>query len=176
MLRSPMNRKSLADWYGQEFLRVRGNPNGRWFDKTPQNVYGILLIRAIYPKARFIHIHRSPLNVVSSLREGKVMPGFSLNAGINAWMESMMILSEFKQLDEGSMLEVPYEQVTAQPKKYIKKCLDFLEEDDRDMDYSSIHTHPEKHKYKKILSREEIDLVLKSTEPYCSRYGYGNTA
>jgi len=67
MLKYAHSREHLAYDYGRNYLKVRGKPEARLYDKTPQNVYGIFLINAIYPNARFIHIYRNPLNVVASL-------------------------------------------------------------------------------------------------------------
>ena len=63
------------------FLRLMGISGGRWFDKTPQNIYGMLLLSAVYPDAKFVHIVRHPLNVVTSLKAGKVMAKHSLQGG-----------------------------------------------------------------------------------------------
>src|SRR5262245_40208202 len=54
------DRKEISDAYGRMYLKARNNEVGRWFDKTPQNIYGIFLISHLYPDAKFIHIHRHP--------------------------------------------------------------------------------------------------------------------
>ncbi|MCB1617022.1 MAG: sulfotransferase, partial [Pseudomonadales bacterium] len=59
------NRKEISDGYGRAYLDAMNNPKGRWFDKTPQNIYGITMINYYYPTAKFIHIYRNPLNVVA---------------------------------------------------------------------------------------------------------------
>ena len=59
------------------FLEAQGVSSGRWFDKTPQNIYGLTLLSAVYPEAKFVCIVRHPLNVVASLKRGKVMAAHS---------------------------------------------------------------------------------------------------
>ena len=48
------NRKDISDFYGKYFLQAKNNIDGRWFDKTPQNVYRILLLGYMYPTAECI--------------------------------------------------------------------------------------------------------------------------
>lgn len=166
------NKKELADWYGKQYLETKENPNGRWFDKTPQNVYGILLIRATYPQAKFIHLYRNPLNVVASLLEGKVMPKQSLRAAISSWTESAMILSQFSDIAGDDLLELSYEELAENPASMLKKCLNFVTEDPTKIDYSGIETHAEKNKYEEVLNEDQIKEVILRTEPYFSLYGY----
>lgn len=166
------SRKEISNWYGHQILQLRNNPNGRWFDKTPQNVHGALLIRAEYPDAKFIHIHRNPLNVVASLMEGKVMPVQSLNAAINAWLESAMIMEQFRLIAEEQLLNIPYEELTSNPEENLRACFDFLREDAELVEYETSEIHPEKNKYEGALSEEQIDHVIERTEPYFSLYGY----
>ncbi len=82
-LKLSWDRKELANGYAHLYAQKIGRQGARWFDKTPQNVYGILLISSLFPDAKFIHIHRNPLNVVTSLLQGKVMPVHPLKGAIN---------------------------------------------------------------------------------------------
>lgn len=166
------NRRELSDIYARRYLEVMKNEKGRWFDKTPQNVYGVLMISAYYPEAKFIHIYRNPLNVVTSLLEGKVMPKHGLVGGISYWNESMLILNEFKKLYPDRLLEVRYETLTANPMPELRKILEFVGEDPAQLADLSHLTHPEKNKYKKLLNEEDITIIRDMTEPFFSRYGY----
>lgn len=166
------SRKELSDWYGQKILQLRDNSQGRWFDKTPQNVHGALLIRAAYPDAKFIHIHRNPLNVVASLMEGKVMPVQNLKAGVNAWLESAMILSQFEALAGEQLLNIAYEGIAVETESHLRRCFEFLSEDPDLVDYEKFDIHAEKNKYENILNETQIEEIITRTEPYFSKYGY----
>jgi len=170
-LQSCKNRKQMADWYGQAYLHRIGNPKGRWFDKTPQNVYGILLIASMYPTAKFIHIHRIPLNVTASLREGRVMPVHTVLGAINYWLESMIIIDQSKQLMPKRFFELSYEHLVHDAQPVISKLLHFLNEDEG-LNFKSVKIHPERNKYEKLLAKEEIELVKEWTEPFFTSYGY----
>ncbi len=166
------NRRKLMDWYGQAYLEARDNPDGRWFEKSPQNVYGVLLIAEFYPAAKFLHIHRHPLNVVSSLIEGKVMRKHDLWGAISSWIESAMVLRQFKKINRPLIIDIPYEDFTASPGDWVKKIMEFVGEDPASIDLTKLNTHREKNKYKKILSQQQIEQVLQATENYRADYGY----
>lgn len=168
------SRKEISDFYGQHYLAARDNVDGRWFDKTPQNVYGILLLGYMYPTAKFVHIYRNPLNVVSSLKEGRVMAKHEVKGGINYWLESMIMINEYKKMPGGSerFIEICYEDMVADPKPQVTSILEFVGEDPALMDYKKVSTHKEKDKYKKILTEVEIGYVKQLCEPFYSQYGY----
>jgi len=167
------SREHLAWVYGHEFLKAIGKPDARLYDKTPQNVYGIFLINAIYPEAKFIHIYRNPLNVVASLMEGKVMPAHNLRGAINSWVESMLLLDQFKKFKPELLLELPYEELTENPDPYLKTILEFVNESPELLPSQNKKTHKEKNKYKQKLSPQEIQIVIDKCEPFYSQYGYG---
>ena len=171
-LQQSLDRKEMSDYYSKLFLQARGNVDGRWFDKTPQNVYGALLINSYYPDSKFVHIYRNPLNVVTSLMEGKVMPASTMNASINYWVESIRIIEQFKNLVGERLIELRYESLCQNPIETIGELLFSLEEDDSNYPYASDMTHPEKNKYKKYLNKDQIKIIKKRCEPYLTRYGY----
>ena len=125
------NRRDISDFYGKFFLEAKNNVDGRWFDKTPQNVYGILLLGYMYPNAKFLHIYRNPLNVVSSLKEGRVMAKHEVKGGINYWLESMIMINEYKKIPGGKerFLEIKYEDLVSEPNPEVTKILEFINED-----------------------------------------------
>lgn len=168
------DRKTMMDWYGHECLRLSSNPEGRWFDKTPQNVYGVLLLSEVYPDAKYLHIYRNPLNVVASAVQGAVMPEQELRAGINYWLESMMIINQFRKIAGDRLLEVKYEDLVSDPKPFLTDMLNFLGEDVAIMPFKEVKTHREKNKYRKVLNKEQIDEVLAKTEHYRREYGYAD--
>ncbi len=171
-LESSGSRRQLMDAHGAEFLKYRQNPDGRWFDKTPQNVYGTLLISAAYPEARFVHLHRHPLNVVASLMEGAVMPVHSLDAAISYWVEAVGILEQFKRIATDRLLEISYESLSSDPLPTVSKILEFIGEDPEAYPGYKPKVHPERNKYREKLSAAQVDQVLEGTAPYLDRYGY----
>lgn len=168
------NRKDISDFYGKLLLQAKNNVDGRWFDKTPQNVYGILLLGNMYPTAKFVHIYRNPLNVVSSLKEGLVMPKQEVKGSVNYWLESMIMINEYKKIPGAKerFIEIAYEDFVQNPKEAAPNLLELLNEDPSLVDWSKINTHKERDKYKKQLSAQEIALIKQRCEPFYSQYGY----
>lgn len=181
-LRMQSTRKTMMDWYGREFLRVRKNPQGRWFDKTPQNVYGVLLLAEAYPAAKFLHIVRNPLNVATSLMKGEVMPELSSRAAANYWLEAAMILSQYRKLAPDRIIEIKYEDLLQDPVVQISSLLEFVGEQVALFPFKKIigigsgRTKVRKKKlindYSKYLDTEQIETIIKITEPYFTQYGY----
>lgn len=167
------SREHMAYAYGELYLERLKKPDARLYDKTPQNVYGIFLINAIYPKAKFIHIYRNPLNVVTSLMEGKVMPAHTLRGAVNSWIECMLLIDQFKKFRPELLLEVCYEDLSLNPDVHLKQILEFVDEDPALLPSQKSKTHKEKNKYMEKLDKQEIEIVLEKCEPYLSRYGYG---
>jgi hypothetical protein len=59
------------------------------------------------------------------LKEAKVMPISSLRAAISVWVESMMILDQYRRQVPQRLLEFGYEDVISEPEKYVRVCLRF---------------------------------------------------
>jgi hypothetical protein len=171
--RSAKNRREMADAYGRLYLAAVNNPAGRWFDKTPQNVYGLFLLSYMYPEARFVHIHRNPLNVAASLAEGRVMAKHGVKGAVNYWMEAMILINEYKKLGHARLLELPYEGVASDPVRHLRILCDFLREDAALLDIGGVEVHPERNLYRTVLSEDDIRYVLDNTSPFLSLYGYG---
>ena len=167
------HRRDLSDAYGRLYLQAKNKLGARWFDKTPQNVYGLFLIAYQYPQAKFVHIHRHPLNVVASLVEGRVMAKHSVKGAINYWMEAMILLDQFKKTDAERLIEIPYEEITTKPETQLTRLCEFLSEDAAQLDMHAIRVHPEQHNYARILSKDEIRYVMDQVQPFAAAYGYG---
>ena len=166
-----VKKKHISENYGKLILKKK-NPNGRWFDKSPQNVYGLLELSASFPESKFIHIHRNPLNVVSSLLEGKVMPVHPIKGAINYWTESMLIINEYKRAWPERVFEIAYEEFTVHPQQKTNELLTFIGEDPELLQIPKGLVHLEKNKYKKLLKPEQIEMVIERCKPFMPQYGY----
>jgi len=175
IINNSQNRWQMSGGYGLAYLKAQGNPEGRWFDKTPQNVYGLLLIAAAYPDAKYVHIHRHPLNVVASLLEGAVMPPHSLNGAINYWTEAIGILQQFRKVADDRLIELRYEDLTLAPLDTLIGLLEFLDEDSALLSAELSNVHPEQNKYIEKLDDSQVQKVLECTKKEREIYGYGDT-
>lgn len=172
ILESSFTRAELMERYARLHCERRGNPGARWFDKTPQNVYGILMIAAQFPASPIVHIHRNPLNVIASLLTGKVMPKQSFPGAVNYWLESAQIMDQFRRGSPQRLLDVSYERLGAEPESVLREILAFVGEDPNQVRIQASDVHPEKNKYLEVLSPEQVAEACRRCEPYMSRLGY----
>lgn len=172
LIRTSYSRKELAEGYGQLYLEKQGNSHGRWFDKTPQNIYGILLISQMIPDARFIHIYRNPLNVTASLLLGEVLSSDGIVDAINYWYEPMAIMQQYKQIAQERVIEISYEDLTTEPQSTLGAILKFVGENVDELILPRDMVHPERNKYMEVLTEEQVKDVKQYCMPYYREYGY----
>ena len=165
--------KELQSGYAEALPEWRVASKHRWFDKTPQNVYGMLLISGMYPDAKFIHMHRHPLNVVASLKQGKVMPKHTVLAGINMWLEAATIVAEYDKAWPARVINVSYERLTDNPQSELESVLGFISEPWEDQLLQKVAIHPERNQYEAVLTEQEIAQVRRLLKEQMAAYGYG---
>lgn len=166
------DRKHLMNSYAELFLKAKQTPDIRWFDKTPQNVYGLLLLSGLYPSSRFIHIHRHPYNVVTSLKLGRMLGEQELRGAINFWKESLVIVQEYKKGFGDRLLEVGYEALVKDPQAIQGKILEFIDEKPFTLDLETKTVHEEKNRYLDHLDTAEIATINEQCGELMQIYGY----
>ncbi|MEM6899503.1 MAG: sulfotransferase [Pseudomonadota bacterium] len=173
VLLASYDRGELMERYGQAYLKAQNAPpDARWFDKTPQNVYGALLIAHDFPTAKFIHIVRNPLNVISSLRTSGVMEIKETVGAANYWLEAAIIMRSLRVLLGDRLLELNYEKFTTNPKSEIRKVMDFVEEDSDELEFDLKQIKREKNRYVSTLSDEDIDIARRICGGLAKEYGF----
>lgn len=173
-LQNARHRRDLMDNYARIFLEGRQQESRRWFDKTPQNVYGVMLISANYPEARFVHIHRHPYNVVASLRRGGMLRRQGIRGAINYWLESMLILSEYRKGFPDRILELSYETLGREPLETVNHLLGFIGEPHFTALPEDIEISEEQNRYPEILSEEELAYIRECCGDMMQVYGYAD--
>lgn len=172
LLESSMTRGELMERYARLHCERRGNPNARWYDKTPQNVYGVMMIAAQFPASPIVHIHRNPLNVIASLLTGKVMPKQPFAGALSYWLEAAQIMDQFRRAYPQRLLDVSYERLGSEPEPVLHELLEFIGEDPRSVRIKSSDVHPEKNKYLDVLTGDQIDTICNRCGPYMTALGY----
>ena len=164
ILRESNSRRQLMVRYMKLFTEKSKKKEAIWFDKTPQNIYGLSLLFSDFPNSKYIFPVRNPLNVVSSLKEGKVMKE-NLKGAINFWVEAMQISSLFPRLSKKNFYVFNYEDLTSNPKEELKKIGDFLGIDSNKIQYDLNDILPEKNKYLKVLNANEAKTIARNCLP-----------
>jgi disulfide oxidoreductase YuzD len=166
---------SRADLYGKymALFMSRNKPTAtRWFDKTPQNIYGAMLAATTMPRAKFVHIVRDPRNVVASLRIGRIVKVEGLVGACNYWNEAVSIVAGLKRAYPSRVFELRYEDFVNEPMKELSQLLAFLNEPFEPQWFTKVNTRNSDHTDEGVLKEEEMSTVRKLCSPGMIRYGY----
>lgn len=142
-----------------------------WFEKSPQNVYGLPLIIEQFPEAKVVHIVRHPLSVIKSLMVGKVLKTDDLYGAINYWLEAVSIINVLKPVMGDMLIEVKYESLQAEP----NKCMAVLNKEL----FSEINVEFDLKHIKNIItipydyfSSEELEIIQNNCAKHAAIYDY----
>jgi len=169
------SRMNLCARYMRFFMQRRKPTARRWFDKSPQNVYGAPMIMA-RPGPKLIHIYRDPVDVVSSLRIGKVVKVESLIGACNYWNEAADIMFTMKRAYPKRVMEISYEDFVRNPLAGLESITRFLGEAFDPAWFEGITAREISHRDGGVLSPDEIAEVEHRCLPGRLRYGYAQSS
>jgi len=108
------------------------NPNApRVVDKTPFNSDYLGVIHTVFPRARMLYARRSPIDTCLScyFQQFSADLDFTMDLSDLAhyYREHERLMTHWRSvLPAGTLLEVGYEELTADPEPATRKMLDFL--------------------------------------------------
>lgn len=123
----PEDERRLArilDMFYRFHARQTGVDCERWGDKTPINTFALDDIYAVFPKARFIHLLRDGVDVVSSFMDTGLMP--RLEDAASHWKASIRAVNRFALKHPKQCLELRYECLISNTVEEIKNICEFL--------------------------------------------------
>jgi hypothetical protein len=124
----PQHKQSLAALIDTEY-RYHASLNDqdpeRWGDKAPGNVFHAEAISEVFPGAKFIHLLRDGVDVVSSwIRYAPYTD--DLEGAIQKWRWSVRLAREFLDAHPEKGIEVRYEDLVRDPEREMRTICDFL--------------------------------------------------
>ena len=165
------SRKELQVNYANAFLEKKNQGDAIWFDKTPQNTQGIVRLKHSFPDSKIVHITRHPLNVVSSIMQGRSVGPETLVGALNIWMEAVSAVNIIKMCGEKTVVDVRYEDLIAIPKETITYLLAELEiPQSKRISFKAVELPYSR--YLEQLSEEQIDQVLETCKGPLIDLGY----
>ncbi len=170
--RKAKNRRQLQDSYMEQFLVKKGNSGGRWFEKTPQHSAGLLRLLSDYPEARIIHLYRSPLNVVASIKEGSTVGPQNIRGAANIWLEAVQAAQLVSRQWPEKIRQVCYEDLTVSPESVLAGILDFVEAPQFKVWPAEPKVWPMNLRYLERLKPREQDKVLSFCGETLRDYAY----
>jgi tetratricopeptide (TPR) repeat protein len=122
--------KELAESYVR--ILDRHSPRAsRVVDKAPVNSDFLGLIHLVFPNARFIYMRRDPIDTCLScyFQEFANMAAFTLDLADLAhyYREHHRLIAHWREvLPAGTLLEVPYAELTADQEAWSRKVIEFI--------------------------------------------------
>lgn len=172
ILQTSVSRADLQKKYMNLYLKQNQLVGKRWFDKTPQNAYGVAMIATQFPRAKFIHIVRNPIDVVSSLRIGKIVKIENIIAACNVWNEAAQQIYTLKKAYPHRVYEVKYENFTANFLPELEKMLAFIDEDFKIDYFSKVIVSTKQHDHDYLFSKKEQQMIQSFCKQWGNYYGY----
>lgn len=166
------NRQNASNRYGNRLVKKhRSDGHGRWFDTTPENVYGLLLLRAQFPHSSIIHVYKHPFAVIASLMHSPSSRPPTLKQAVNQWLEAMQIISVFKKTTKSNLIEISFEAFVSTPSRVLNELLRKLGEDPHEL---SAQPDPVTagDGYVTLLSEEDKAYIHKHCKRFMKLYGY----
>jgi len=172
ILSGSCTRRQLYQRYMAAYMKCSKPDAKRWFDKTPQNVYGAAMLAADFPRSHFVHIVRNPLDVVLSLRAGAVMKIDSLVGASNYWRESVTNLHTLKRAFPRRVLELRYEEFNSDPRGHAERLLNFVGEPVVPGFMDGFVSRPKSYDHHAALDPSQIATVRRICGKWARAYGY----
>jgi tetratricopeptide (TPR) repeat protein len=113
-------------------LRGIGGPAARITDKQPLNYEFLGLIHMVFPRAKFIHIRRNPVDTCLSIYTTHFGggPNFAYKKEniVFHYREYLRLMEHWRKvLPAASLLEVNYEELISNREEVVRNILEFLE-------------------------------------------------
>jgi hypothetical protein len=166
------DRRELMEGYAALFGAAHNEAKSRWFDKSPQNVYGLPLIVASYPHARIVHIHRHPVDVAASAMAGRSLPKHTRIGAANVWLEPMQIIDTMRPVLKERLIELAYDDLVREPRSVLQELGAALGLKPFRFDTSVVNAEPVGPVPSRLMTPDDIAYVESRCAPYMASYGY----
>lgn len=173
ILQSSRSKAELQRRYVAAYARSKDITGPyRWFDKTPQNVYGVPLIAQQMPAARFLFLVRNPLNVVASMKLGRQVKISDLHGACNYWLEAAQIMATVMAAYPERVLQMRYEDLIADVPSGMAKILAHAAVDAPPDLFRKRDAHPERNLWRTALGPDEAGEISERCAFFAKHFGY----
>ncbi|WP_439136552.1 sulfotransferase family protein [Roseicyclus sp.] len=167
------SKAELQRRYIAAFARAQGVTGPyRWFDKTPQNIYGAPLIAQQMPQARFVFMVRNPLNVVASMKLGRQVKISDLYGACNYWLEAAAIYETLNMAYRERVMCLRYEDLVADVPKLMAKIMSHIDLSAPSALFHDNDAHAEKNLWLSALTPAEAAEVRAQCGAVAATFGY----
>ena len=187
-----INLNQLENWKAEYKLlikkAIKNTKGNRYLSKNPPNTGRIKVLLEMFPDAKFIHIHRNPIEVFLSTQNfyNKMLPPLQLESiskeeiDLNIQRVYKKIMSDYLNQKElipsGNLIEVSYNELEENPTAILNKIYETLNFDNYDLASKNFESYIDKLKsYKKNthkINKNQLDILLKEWGFTMELYNY----
>ncbi len=187
-----VNPSVITSWKNDYQLLIRKSLKNTgkkvYLSKNPSNTGRIKLLLAMFPNAKFIHIHRNPVEVFLSTRKFfyQMLPHLTLQSMSNNEIDDMIfplyknLMSDYfeqtKSIPAGNLFEISFNQLEESPMEVLKNLYADLNIKNFEKAEPNFEEYLKGMKqYKKNMHRINSDLlnrILLECKPYMMALNY----
>jgi hypothetical protein len=169
-----------------QFLRAAR----RWILKAPTHMFALPALLSVYPDARFVQTHRTPVDAMASVSSlvtilrsafsDAVDPFIVYREAIDYWSETIdKFLRERDSLADNRICDIQYDEIRRAPIRAVRRIYEFFdwslsreaEQNMRTLIASQAKRQSANHRYDLSQFGANAEDVLSAFGPYCERFG-----
>jgi hypothetical protein len=167
---------------------IKNTNKKRYLSKNPPNTGRVKVLLEMFPDAKFIHIHRNPIEVFLSTQNfyKKMLPPLQLQSISSEEIDLKIqdiykkIMNDFIQQKEsipkGNLIEISYNELEKNPIDTLNEIYTALNIDNYDIALKNFEAYVDKLKsYKKNrhkIKKSQLDLLIKEWGFTMEKYNY----
>jgi len=161
----------------------------RWILKAPTHMFALPALLSIYPDARFVQTHRTPVDAMASVSSlmtilrsafsDAVDPFIVCREAIDYWSETMdKFLHERDRLADNRTCDIQYEEIRREPIRAVRRIYEFFgwslspeaEQNMRTLIANQAKRQSANHRYNLSQFGANAEDVLSAFATYCERF------
>jgi hypothetical protein len=161
----------------------------RWILKAPTHMFALPALLSVYPDARFVQTHRTPVDAMASVSSlmtilrsafsDAVDPFIVCREAIDYWSESMdRFLRERDRLADNRICDIQYDEIRREPIRAVRRIYEFFgwslsreaEQNVRTLIRNQAKRQSANHRYDLSQFGANAQDVLSAFATYCERF------
>ena len=161
----------------------------RWILKAPTHMFALPALLSVYPDARFVQTHRTPVDAMASVSSlmtilrsafsDAVDPFIVCREAMDYWSESMdKFLRERDRLADNRICDIQYDEIRREPIRAVRRIYEFFgwslsreaERNVRTLIVNQAKRQSANHRYDLSQFGANAEDVLSAFATYCERF------
>ena len=161
----------------------------RWILKAPTHMFALPALLSVYPDARFVQTHRTPVDAMASVSSlmtilrsafsDAVDPFIVCREAMDYWSETMdKFLRERDRLADNRICDIQYDEIRREPIRAVRRIYEFFgwslsreaEQNVRTLIVNQAKRQSANHRYDLSQFGAKAEDVLSAFATYCERF------